>query len=441
MKKQTIILLCIIGVGVFLRLYGIWSFSFTDDELSVIGRLHFDTFSELIAKGVKVEGHPAGIQVFLWLWTKIFGISEISLRLPFIMMGISCIPLMYILTKQWFNATAALFTAGFVAVSQYTIFYSLIARPYIAGLFFVLLLLIVWTRMVFEKDYRWKNIIMFGFFAVGCAYIHQFSMLTAFLIAGVGFFFINKQNILKYLLACLLAIILYVPHIPVLLYQISLGGIGGPDGWLAPPKPRFTLYYFEYLFHFSWIAASVTAIAVLISSKINKEQWNKNKIKTGIALLLFIAPFVIGYVYSLYVNPVIQYSVLIFSFPFLLLAAASFIDGNLNFKKIISLFFIMATMVYSLVITREHYKMLSLEWYEKSAAKTIELIKKHGEESVDCVLIMSRSSLAYYEKKNNFCINNTLYSRVYCDDFSFEQKIKKLQSNFLVTAGITDMQI
>ena len=83
-RNYKIILLSIIGLGVFLRLFGIWDFSLTHDELSVIGRLHFDTFSELIEKGVKVDGHPAGIQVFLWLWIKIFGISELSLRLPFI---------------------------------------------------------------------------------------------------------------------------------------------------------------------------------------------------------------------------------------------------------------------------------------------------------------------------------------------------------------------
>jgi len=129
MKKHTTILLCIIGLGIFLRLFGIWDFSFMHDELSVVGRLHFDTFSELIEKGVKEDCHPAGIQVFLWLWARIFGISEISLRLPFIIMGILCIPLMYLLTRKWFNATAALFTSGFMAVCQYTIFYSLVARP------------------------------------------------------------------------------------------------------------------------------------------------------------------------------------------------------------------------------------------------------------------------------------------------------------------------
>jgi hypothetical protein len=75
-------------------LFGIWDFSFTNDELSAVGRLRFDTFSELIEKGINVDGHPAGVQVFLWLWIKVFGISEISLRAPFILIGIASIPLM-----------------------------------------------------------------------------------------------------------------------------------------------------------------------------------------------------------------------------------------------------------------------------------------------------------------------------------------------------------
>jgi drug/metabolite transporter (DMT)-like permease len=440
MKKHTIILLFIIGLGIFLRLFGIWNFSFMHDELSVIGRLNFDTFGDLIEKGVKTDCHPAGIQVFLWLWAKIFGISEISLRLPFMLMGIACIPLMYILTKRWFNVTAGLFTSGLIAVSQYTITYSLITRPYIAGLFFTLLLLIVWTKMVFEKDYRWKNIILFGFFAAACAYIHQFSMLTAFLIALVGLFFVKRHTYLKYLAACLLAMVLYLPHIPIVLHQINIGG-GVEGGWLVAPKPRFTLYYIEYLFHFSWIAALGTAIALILSSKINKEQWNRNKIKTGIALLLAIAPYSIGYIFSLYAYPVMQFSVVIFSFPFLLLFAASFIDTKINIRKIIALFLLLATMTYSLFVVREHYNFLSKQWYEKSVSKSIEWIVKKGENNVDCLLNMSVSSLNYYEKKKGVYLDNKFDSDSLYNDFSFLRKIESLKSNYLIVAGLTDVQI
>jgi len=441
MKKHIVILLIITLLGILLRLFGIWDFSFTHDELSVIRRLRFETFSELIENGVKVEGHPAGIQVFLWLWVKIFGISEISLRLPFIIMGISCIPLMYVLTKKWFNETAALFTSGFVAVSHYTIYYSLIARPYIAGLFFTLLLLIVWSRMVFEKDFRWKNIILFGIFAATCAYIHQFSMLTAFLIAIAGLFLVKKESFLKYISASLIAVVLYAPHIPILLHQMGMGGIGGDGGWLEAPKPRFFLYYMEYLFHFSWIAAIGIITALFFSCKITKEMWSKNKVKIGVAVLLFITPFAIGYIYSLYVNPVIQYSVLIFSFPFLLLAAAAFIDSTINIRKLLSLFLILVIMVYSLVVTREHYKLLTLQWFEKSVLKMAEWVEKQGEENVDGMLIMTTHSLKFYEEKHDILLNNKLYKYDVCDDLSFAQKVDSLQGNYLVVAGLNDNQI
>jgi len=441
MKKHTVILLIIIAIGIFLRLFGIWNFSFTHDELSVVGRLNFETFSDLMEKGVKTDCHPAGIQVFLWLWSKICGISEISLRLPFIIMGISCIPLMYVLTKKWFNATAGLFTSGVVAVSQYTIIYTSIARPYTAGLFFTLLLLIVWTNMVFEKDFRLKNIFLFGFFAAICAYIHQFSMLTAFLIAATGLFFVKREGFYKYIYACLIGVVLYAPHIPILLSQISMGTIEGPDGWLAPPTPRFTLYFLQYLFHFSWFAVLGSVIAIMLSSKINREIWNKNIIKMGVSLLLFFVPYAIGYLYSLYVFPVIQYSAFIFSFPFLLLSAASFIDSTINVRKYISLFLIAGVFIYSLVVTREHYKFLSLQWFEKSILKSMEWIDKQGEDNVDCLLDISANSLKYYEEKYGTSIPNKIEKHQRSDDFLFLQKIETLKGNFLVVAGLTDMQI
>jgi hypothetical protein len=436
MKKHTIILLLIIGLGIFLRLFGIWNFSFMHDELSVIGRLNFDTFSDLIEKGVKDDGHPAGIQVFLWLWTKFFGVSEISLRVPFVIMGIFCIPLIYILTKKWFNATAGLFTSGIVAVCQYTIFYSLIARPYIAGLFFTLLLLIVWTRMVIEKDYRRINIILFGFFAAACAYIHQFSMLNAFLISITGLFFVKRKTYFKYLSACLIAIILYAPHIPIVLYQINLGPVA-----LDSPTPVFILFYIKYLFHFSWITALGTVIGLLISSNISKKLWNMNKVKIGIAFALFIAPIIIGYFYSIIVTPMLQYSALFFSFPFLLILAASFIDSKLNFRKLLSLVLILVLFTYSLAISRKHYKLLSMQWHEKSVLKGMEWIKKHGQDNVDCILIMTSNSVNYYEKKYGSLLNNRIYKYENLDDFSFAQKVESFQGNYLVVAGLTDIQI
>ncbi|MBI9039541.1 MAG: hypothetical protein JEY97_15540 [Bacteroidales bacterium] len=60
-----------------LRFYKYSSFSLSNDELSALHRLQFDSFGEMIEKGVKLNDvHPAGVQTFLFFRTKLFGFSE-----------------------------------------------------------------------------------------------------------------------------------------------------------------------------------------------------------------------------------------------------------------------------------------------------------------------------------------------------------------------------
>src|SRR5690554_8122667 len=82
------ILFLILMVTVVLRVFNLSEIPFTHDEFSALSRLNFDSFSALIHEGVKIDGHPAGVQVFLYYWTKIFGISTIAVKFPFIIAGV-----------------------------------------------------------------------------------------------------------------------------------------------------------------------------------------------------------------------------------------------------------------------------------------------------------------------------------------------------------------
>jgi hypothetical protein len=57
-------ILLILFIGSILRFYSYVEIPFTNDEFSALFRLNFDSFSELIEKSVKVDGHPAGVHVF-----------------------------------------------------------------------------------------------------------------------------------------------------------------------------------------------------------------------------------------------------------------------------------------------------------------------------------------------------------------------------------------
>ena len=436
------IILCIITlIGAVCRLYGFFDLPFTHDEISAATKLHYTSFSQLIDSGIRGDGHPAGVQVFLWYWSKLFGYSEIVLRIPFLLMGIACIPLSYVVSKLWFNKNTALFVAGFLSLSQIAIFHSLTIRPYIAGLFFTLLMLYYWSKIIFTKDYRWKNVILMGIFVATSAYIHHFSMLFAALLGISGLFFLEKRNVWKYLLACMLAIVLYIPHIPILLHQMQIGGVGGPDGWLAKPTPEFFIIYPKYLFHFSRYVYLIIAMILIYSTIVNFKGWTKKTDKRILALTLFLLPLLIAYVYSIYINSVLQFSVLIFFLPFFLMLLFSNIDENRHILKIVFLILMMGSMLYSLIYQRKHYEIMPRQWYELSAKKAFEYQQCYGSEMISYMLNMEKPFLNYYETKYNDSIYNLIYKEQDYSLNAFYRIIEQQKSNYILVAGLSDPQL
>lgn len=428
-------------IGAIARLYGIFDLPFTDDELGVEARLHYTSFSQLIQEGVLCEGHPAGIQVFVWYWSKLFGYSEFALRFPFLILGIACIPLAYKVAKKWFNENVGLFVAAYFAVSQYMIFHSVVARPYIPGLFFALGMLWYWSKIMYDLEYRWKNILLMGVFAALCAYTHQFSMLFAFLLALAGLLLVEKKQVWKYLTGCLLALVLYAPHLPILIQQIQLGGVGGPDGWLGKPTSEFFILYPKYLFHFSRYVYVVMAFIIIFYGIKNiaslKFLWKKQLL----ALLLFLIPLLTAYFYSIYVNPVLQFNILIFSFPFLLFVLFSMIDDKPDLLKKIVLLAMMGSMGYSLCYQRKHYEVINQQWFELSVKKAIACKKTYGEEQVSFMLRMEKPFLNYYERKYHETIDNLVYVEHPFTDKSFYSLLEQLQSDYVLAGGLSNVQL
>ena len=382
------------------------------------------------------EGHPAGVQSFLWFWSKIFGTSEIAIRLPFVLMGIACIPLMYLVTKIWFNRTAGIFAASIIAVSQYTIYYSILARPYVFGLFFVLLALVYWSRMIYEEDYSWKNVILFGVFASCCAYTHQFSMMVAFLIGIAGLLFQSRKSIVRYLLAALIALVLYVPHIPITIYQLTeLKGVGG---WLCAPTFEFVTQYVRYLAHFSYVVLILVVLCIIISGEYTREHFYAVYKKIITAILLFVLPLAAGYWYSVHVDPVLQQSCLIFSFPFLVLAACSLVGENFNPLRIVSVAVFCVAMVLSLIFVREHYTMIDKSIFDSAVKKLIDCDEKYGKENVCGLLKFSDKFIGYYENKYGKKIENKYAGY---DPSALCSQLETEDAEYLVAANLDDFEM
>jgi len=408
LNKTNTLLLIIVLVGTVLRFYNIFNLHFTNDELSALNRTRFSSFSDLINIGVMPDGHPALIQVFLYFYTKLFGYGDFIIKLPFLLMGVALIYLSFKIAKRFFTVTSGLITASFMAVLQYTVMYSQIARPYSSGLFFVLLSVYFLQDFIFNNKVKTTSILWFIIASTLSAYNHYFSLLTILLIGIFGLLLVKKENLKVYMLSGLAIILLFVPHIQISLHQLSLGGLS----WLSKPTTEAIVMYFGYIFNYCWLLFFVIDIILLVGFIFN------NGFKTlkysAFSLIVFILPIIIGYIYSVNISPILQFSVLIFSFPFLLIFISSFIK-ELNFKLnigIVSIILILGTL--SLTLFRKHYTITYNSPFYDVATNLSDDIKKYGNNNISEV----------------FTLNGNFYVNKYLNEF--EVDTTQLNANFQV---------
>lgn len=366
-KLDYILLGVILLVAAVLRLWKLGQVPFMHDEFSALFRLKFDSFHDLVQYGIKIDGHPAGVQSFLYYWTKIVGWNEFWLKLPFALMGIGSIYLIFLIGKQWFNRKVGLLTAAFFAVSQLTVFYSQIIRPYSAGLFFVLFFTYYWNKFLFDQKKPSIGVCI-GFALTAClaALAHNFSAAQAGLIFLTGLFFLTKERRKAYWLSGAGALLLYSPNIPIFYHQTFVnGGIGG---WLAKPGATFFTDFLQYTMNYAPLFMFAVGFIIILPFIFRNHEKRNCPIRWA-AIAWFIVIFALAFVYSLLREPIIQYSTLIFCYPFLVIAAFSLHKNNTMSmtQTVITVLAILFIGSMSLILQRQHYDLMYHQGYDQIA--------------------------------------------------------------------------
>jgi len=416
--------LLLVFAGGILRFYQYAGWSLSNDELSAITRLKFSTFSEMIEKGVRTNDmHPPGVQAFLWFWTAVFGESEISLRFPFVLLGTLSTGLLYLIGRNLFSSLSALLATSCFAALQFPLLYSQLARPYSPGLFFSLLMLYALTELM-RRDpfFPLRNAALFIVAGAGCMYSHYFSFLFAGLTGVAGFFFISGRNRLKYLAAGLVMFLLFSPAFSVFATQVSIGGLGGSEGWLGPPGKDALWNYLKYCFNDSlWLPG------ILLSSAIGFPLMNRLllNIRTArlwtsrqtLVLFLFVTPALVAYYYSIYKNPVFQYSVLFFSFPCLLLLLFSWCESRTwHTIMTVQVVIILMLTAFSTVIEKKYYSAQLFARFRSVAEGIGSYSRKFGKDACDVsVNVIHPDYIHYYADRFTPGMKFLQYN---CDDES-----------------------
>lgn len=347
----------IVLVGFVLRVLYLPQLEFMHDELSALSRLSYSSFVELIEHGILPDGHPAGVQVFLYYWTGWVGTSPILVKLPSVLLGTASIPLLFSIGRQWFSSAAGLVAAALLASLQYPILYSQLSRPYAFGLFFSLLMVFGWSQIVLRSAGGRRAYVYFVLGLVGCAYTHYFAHLLGVIVGGTGLLMVDRGQRARYAGAIAVALLLYLPHLPIFFGQLQTGGLL----WLARPRPYFVVEHFSFIFmHSIWPVGVLISLFVAGRFAISRGGTADLKLsRLAICFLWFLLPIGIGYMYSVLRAPVLQHSVLLFSVPYLFLvvgAVAQYVDRRLLLAGV---FILMVVNTCVLITDRQHYSLMS----------------------------------------------------------------------------------
>ena len=435
-KRMDYILLGVIMlVATVLRLWKLGQVPFMHDEFSALLRTRFDNFHDFIQQGVMPDSHPIGVQLFLWGWVKLFGWSALWVKLPFVLMGIGSIYLIYIIGRQWFNRKVGLFSAAFFAVSQFTVFYSQLARPYSAGLFFVLLMAVFWYKVVFGTKTTTKDYVGFALSAWACSLMQYFSIAQAGLIFLTGLFFLPKERRKTYWLSGIAAVALFAPTLPIFYQQLFVSGSIG--GWLSAPTTSFLSDFLQYSMNYSMLFMFVVGIIILLPIILGKRTKQNYPLRWA-GLAWFVIIFAIAFIYSLKREPILQHSTLIFSYPFVIIVAFSlFSTRTLSpWQTALVVAVLLFTGTTSLIMERRHFDLMYHQGFDQIAVEMQQDKEQFGDEIQFATRTEIGEAAEFYQAQTD--VDNRVVFNRYSNLGEFNDWLSEHQNTPMLGFGWTD---
>lgn len=124
-KKEVFWFFILISLFLFLRLYRLGYHDFWYDEI----------FTVSYARQPWGNWNAPLYWILLHFWTKLFGISEISLRLPSALFSFSSIVFVYLIAKRLFDKRVGIISSLLIGLSPFHLWYAQEARDYSMTLF------------------------------------------------------------------------------------------------------------------------------------------------------------------------------------------------------------------------------------------------------------------------------------------------------------------
>jgi 4-amino-4-deoxy-L-arabinose transferase-like glycosyltransferase len=397
--KYFLYLVVIVMVAACLRFFQLGTHSLWLDEIwqAVVTS---EPWMKMI-RLVSVDVHPPLDMISEKIAVGLFGHSDFVVRLPACLYGTITVILVWLFVRKILSEESALLTSALVAFSPLAIAYSQEARMY--SLFFMLSVGLTYTSVRFlEKPNIYKAIALglAGGLLLLTQYFSIFIIAFYFSATGILLFFSPSQNksknILLLGLGALLAMLIFLPWLPILLKQMH--GMGNDAG--APFQPN--LNFFKFILNgFSvntgggegpWFYSFLLFFLAGLGLAIYK----------GKKAVIFMGTFFIGIVLFFwglsFFKEVVALRRIIFLLPFFLTVIAYAIESLLPGKFKYSLECGLIGIVLFMTVPIYHYHFDGRPDFKPNWKMAAKYIAQHSnsDERVIATEIYSRTCLGYY---------------------------------------------
>jgi hypothetical protein len=148
-------------------------------------------------------------------------------------------------------------------------------------------------------------------------------------------------------------------------------------------------------------------------------------------LILTAATYLIAYVYSIERNAVLQYSVLLFVFPFAVILLFSFIKDLKPGIKYSILMIYTSVSIYTLVSEREHYRVQYKSVFRETLAESAKAIQAYGAENVIVVNNFREEINEFYTSELDLDVPEILRFDTLTSFIAFRDDLLTLNKDYL----------
>lgn len=271
-SQQTYLILAIIA-GIALRFYGLDLQSYWYDELYTVTVASYKSLLRILSHCLLLDVNPPLYIFFLHFWIKIFGDTELALRMPSAIAGAGSILAVYFLTGKIIDKKTAVFTTIFTALSGWGLYYSQEARSYGILLLLSVIVTLLWLDLIKnlkESGLSRKTLFFYGITAITISYLHYYGTIVIFfqmlymLFSSIWY----KKDIAKVIATgSIIAIFLVIWMLPHYFYMRL---VTGGNFWIKKPDFLMFLRIVDMIF------SKYLVIPLFLPLLINIKQLTKN---------------------------------------------------------------------------------------------------------------------------------------------------------------------